>query len=145
MGWIRPNISDEHFHIVNLPYPNDSGAKVNFAHRLFSLIAPETESLILIDDWGVWPSSQHLPLFARFREALGEQRSLNEAPGHVAADSDTDDAVSIIAIALLFIWGCYGISSSGRDTFYFSHDQYCYFASRDVNVAAHIASQFVTT
>ncbi len=24
MGWIRPNISDEHFHIVNLPYPNDS-------------------------------------------------------------------------------------------------------------------------
>jgi len=58
-----------------------------------------------------------MPLFTRFREALSERRPLIEAAGHLVTPAETDDAVSIIATALLFIWDCYGISSSGRDAF----------------------------
>lgn len=124
--------------IVDVKYPADSGAKVSLARYLFSLVAKDEETLLLVDDWAVWPSSQHMPLFTRFREALGEHRPLIEAPGHLVTPSQTDDAVSIVSTALLFIWDCYGISSSGRDAFYFSHDEYCYFASRDAEVAAEV-------
>ena len=64
-----------------------------------------------------------------------------DSPGHLVAASDADDAVSIIATSLLFIWDCYGIASSGRDAFYISHDEFCFFASRDEAVAARVAEQ----
>jgi hypothetical protein len=143
-GWIRPAIGAEPFHIVPLSYPADSGAKVNLARFLLSLVEPDPEMLLLIDDWEVWPSSQHMPLFTRFREALGEHRPLIEAPGHLVTAADDDDAVSIVATSLLFIWDCYGISSSGCDAFYVSHDEFCYFASSDPSVAARVTEQLAT-
>ncbi|EDY22307.1 hypothetical protein CfE428DRAFT_0432 [Chthoniobacter flavus Ellin428] len=120
----------------------DSGKKVNLAKRLVSFVASESETLILVDDWAVWPSSQHLPLFTRFRESLGERRPLTEAPAHIITGTDRDDAISIVATSLLFIWDCYGISATGRDAFYISHDEFCYFASRDASIAERVASQF---
>ncbi len=138
VGWIRPDIGPDDFHIVKLSYPADSGAKVNLARHLFALVAKEAETLLLVDDWAVWPSAQHMPLFTRFREALGEHRPLIEAPGHLVTSSEMDDAISIISTSLLFIWDCFGISASGKDAFYISHDEYLYFASRDAEVAAEI-------
>jgi hypothetical protein len=82
-----------------------------------------------------------LALFTRFRQALGERRPLIEAPGHIVTVSDAEDAISIVATSLLFIWDCYGISTSGRDAFYISHDEYCYFASRDASTAERVASE----
>jgi hypothetical protein len=49
--------------------------------------------------------------------------------------------VSIVATSLLFIWDCYGISASGRDAFYLSRDEFCYFASRDPSAAARVREQ----
>ena len=141
-GWVRPDIGTGHFHIADIPYPADSGRKVHLARRLYSLVAAEPETLLLVDDWGGWSSSEHLPLFTRFREALGERRPLLEAPGHLVTPADREDAVSVVATSLLFVWDCYGISATGRDGFYFSHDEYCYFASRDAAVAERIASEF---
>lgn len=138
VGWTRPAVDAIPNHVVKLTYPTDSGRKVHLARRLFSLVASEGEALVLLDDWGVWPSNQHLPLLTRLREALGEHRLLIEAPGHLVDALDTDDAISIIAMSLFFFWDCYGISSSGRDAFYISHDEYCYFASRDATVAASV-------
>ncbi|MEA2559248.1 MAG: hypothetical protein QOH06_752 [Acidobacteriota bacterium] len=144
-GWIRPDIGADHFHIADVPYQSDSGAKVSLARYLFSLVASGPETLVLVDDCAVWPSSQHMPLFTRFREALGESRPVIEAPGHLVTPADTDDAISIVATSLLFIWDCYGISSTGRDAFYISHDEYCYFASRDASVAERVASELAAT
>lgn len=141
VGWIRPNISADAFHIVDIPYDGDSGRKVSMSRFLFSLVPPDPETLILVDDWAVWPSSQHMPLFTRFRQALGESRPLKESPAHLVSVADGDDATSIIATSLLFVWDCYGISSSGRDAFYISHDEFCFFASRDPSVAARVLEQ----
>jgi len=140
-GWIRPDVGAKHFHIAELPYQQDSGKMVYLARQLFSLIATVGEALVLVDDWDVWPSCQHLPLFTRFREALGERRPLIEAPGHLVDATDADDAVSIVVTSLLFCWDCYGISNSGRDAFYISHDEYCNFASRDATVAARVSAE----
>jgi len=141
VGSIRPDISAEHFHIANVPYPVDSGKKVWLARFLFSLVQPNPETLLLIDEWAVWPSSQHMPLFTRFRQAFGESRPLSESPGHLVSTSDSDDAVSIIATSLLFVWDCYGIDSSGRDIFHISHDEFCLFGSRDKSVTEGVTRQ----
>lgn len=135
---MRPDINPDDFHVVDVPYESDSGAKVALARFLYSLVAPEPETLLLLSDWAVWPSSQHMPLFERFREAVGERRPLIEAPAHLVTASDNDDAISIIATSLLFIWDCTGISASGRDAFHISHDEYCFFASRDSAVAKQV-------
>ncbi len=144
-GRVCPNISAGHFHFAVVPYPTDSGGKVSMARFLFSLVAPNPETLLLLDEWDVWPSSQHMPLFTRFRQAAGECRPLIEAPAHLVSASESDDAVSVIATSLLFIWDCYGISASGRDAFHISHDEFCSFASRDASVAARVTEQLAAT
>src|SRR2546426_10068296 len=77
----HPDIRSPPFHFVEFSPPTDSGRKVAFGRFLYSLIEPAPELLFWLGDWEVWPSSQHMPLFTRFRQALGESRPLIEAPG----------------------------------------------------------------
>ena len=142
--WIRPDLKSDRsgYHVVELPYPVDSGAKVALARRLFGLIESDAEALVLLDEWDVWPSSAHLPLLSRFREAFGERRSLIDAPGQLVPISHREDGISIVALAVLFVWDCYGISASGEDAFFVSHDEYCLFASRDAHRAERVAAEF---
>jgi hypothetical protein len=76
---------------------------------------------------GIWPSSEHMPIFARFREAIGERRGLSDAPGHIVTLSDRDDAVSVLSLALLFFWDCHVLSGDGHLVFSCSHDEWCAF------------------
>jgi hypothetical protein len=82
------------------------------------------------------PSSQHMPLFARFREAFGEKRPLIDVPGHLVTSEEADDAISIMSVSLLFTWNCHVLSGSGRDAVFTSHDEFGWFASRDPAAAA---------
>ena len=109
--------------------------KVGLARILYSLIDPAPELLLWLDDWAVWPSSQHMPLFTRFRQAIGEQRPLIDAPGHLVAPAEADDAVSIITVSLQFIWDCHIITASGRDAIFISHDESGWFGSRNASIA----------
>ena len=80
-------------------------------------------------------------LFARFREAFGERRPLIEAPGHLLAPNEADDAISIIAVSLLFFWDCHMLSVSGRSAAFISHDEYGWFASRDESLTDSIRKE----
>jgi hypothetical protein len=105
---------------------------------IYSLIEPSPELLLWVDDWAVWPSVQHMPLFSRFRQAFGETRPLIEAPGHLVLPNEADDAISIITMPLLFLWDCHVLTASGREAVYVSHDAYGWFASRDRAVAESV-------
>src|SRR5688572_3296824 len=85
----HPDIESPPFHFVDFTLPADSGQKVAFGRFLFSLIDPAPELLFWLGDWSVWESSQHMPLFTRFRQALGESRQLFEAPGHLLTPDET--------------------------------------------------------
>jgi hypothetical protein len=76
-----------------------------------------------------------MPLFTRFREAFGERRPLIEAPGHLVTAGESDDAISIIGVSLLFLWNCHVLSDSGRDAVFTSHDEFGWFATRDPEAA----------
>ena len=111
------------FKRIDLAYPADSGRKVTLARNVLTCLQKRDEVLLWMDDWAVWPSSQHMPLFTRFREALGERRRLIEAPGHALLVHEFDDALSVLAVALLFIWDCHVFSGVGRPVFFCSHDE----------------------
>jgi hypothetical protein len=80
--------------------------------------------LLWLSDWAVWPNSQHMPLFTRFRDAFDESRPLIETPGHLFQANEIDDAVSVLAIAMLFVWDCHVFPADGP-VFVTSHDEWC--------------------
>jgi len=132
------------FHFAEFPIPPDSGKKAALGKFLFSLLKPTPEILLWLGAWAVWPSSQHMPLFARFREAFGERRPLIEIPGHLAKSSELDDAISILVIALEFVWDCHVIPASGREAVFISHDEYGWYGSQDPCEAASIREKLLT-
>jgi hypothetical protein len=95
----------EKFRYVPLVYPKDSGRKVELSLSIIEAAPKSTELLLWVSDWAVWHGYHHMPLFSRFREAFGERRPLIEAPGHLIAKEDLDDAVSVLATSLLFLLG----------------------------------------
>jgi hypothetical protein len=108
------------FEEIQLVYPANSGKMVFLASeviRWFS-VNGNAELLLWIDDWGVFPGCEHIPLFMRFRQALGESRALIEAPGHLLEVDELDDAVSVLAIALLFGWDCHVFSATHGPVFF---------------------------
>jgi hypothetical protein len=84
-----------------------------------------------------------MPLFTRFREAFGERRPLIETPGHLLNPDETDDALSIMSVSLLFLWNCHVLSGSGRDAVFTSHDEFGWLASRDPAIAAMAREEIV--
>lgn len=138
----HPDLQSPPFHFVEFKPPTDSGRKVAFARMLYSLIDPKPELLMWLGDWAVWESSNHMPLFTRLRQALGERRPLIDAPGHLLTADESDDAISVLIVSLQFIWDCHVLTASGRDALFVSHDEYGWFASRSELVAASVRRKF---
>ena len=128
----EPDLREPTFSFAQFDIPPDSGEKVALARKLHSLLDPKAETLFWLGDWAVWPSSQHMPLFTRWREAFGETRPLIEAPGQLLGPHEVDDAVSLFVVSLQFIWDCHALCGSGSDAIHVSHDEYGWFASRNV-------------
>ncbi len=122
-GRPAPAVRDQ-FHHLPLIYPKDSGAKVELAKSIIDGMSTSSELLLWVDDWAVWYYSHHMPLFTRFREAFGERRPLIEAPGHLVAREHFDDAVSVLATSLLFLWDCHVFADSDRRVYFCSHDEW---------------------
>lgn len=80
--------------------------------------------LVWLSDFVVWESSSHLPLLSRWRESFGERRALVDAPGHLFGPDESDDAVSIIVMALEFFWDAVIVGTSGTRVVRLSHDEY---------------------
>lgn len=125
---------------IPIQYPEDSGRKVLLAREVIGQFAAG-EMLLWLGDWAAWPNSQHMPLFTRLREAFGEHRPLIEAPGHLFQASEIDDAVSVLAVAMLFLWDCHVFPKNGP-VFVTSHDEWNAFVAlkdADASIAAKIA------
>ena len=138
---LYPDIESPPFHFVDFRIPVDSGQKVALGRFLYSLVDAAPELLFWLGDWAVWPSSQHMPLFTRFRQAHGEARPLIDAPGHLLKPDEADDAVSILVVSLEFVWNCHILTTSGRDAVFVSHDEFGWFASRDESVTDSVRQE----
>jgi hypothetical protein len=105
--------------------PQDAGARVALSKGLYPDVWEKNpEVLIWTTDWGIWPSSEHLPLYRRFRQSLGEQRPIEEAPAQVVDAGSSEDGVSLIVLNCLFLWDCWILSASGEYGVFLCHDEW---------------------
>ena len=102
--------------------PSDTGQRVALVASQFEHFRDEDEILIWITSWGVWPSSERLHIFDRLRLSYGEKRLLSEIPAHMVSKSEYEDGLSILTLAVLFLWDCYVLTKGGKFIFY-SHDE----------------------
>jgi len=103
--------------------PIDTGQRVALVKSHFQIFKDEEEILIWFTEWGVWPSSERMHIFDRFRLSYGENRPLIEAPGHVFNQEEVEDALSFITLGVVFLWDCYVVNRTGTKVLFYSHDE----------------------
>jgi hypothetical protein len=89
-----------------------------------SWLSCSSSALLWITQFGIWPSRERWELYYNLRRSLGDDRSVETAPGH---HSDWADAalVEFFELALRFGWGGYllGDFADARGTLgILSHD-----------------------
>ena len=105
--------------------PDESAARVQLSQLLYPTTFEIPGSVLLwTGDWGVWPSGEHMPLFTRFREALGETRPLSEANAHEFDAPQSEDGESLLLLHCLFLWDCWVIAEGGTYIAFFCHDEW---------------------
>ena len=105
--------------------PEDAGARVLLARTLWETAGDGVaEVLLWITDRGMWPSGEHLPLAEAVRRGLGAQDTLDTTPGHLVRLGESDAGLSILCLAILFLWDCWVLPAGGRPALFLSHDEF---------------------
>ena len=60
----------------------------------------------------------------RKTHGFGAELTLHETPGHLARLGEDDAALSILCLAVLFLWDCWVLPARGRPAVFVSHDEY---------------------
>lgn len=96
----------EHHYAYGLTYqmPVDTGKKTALARLLSAGIDATETGLLWITGWGIFPSSENMALFDRYRESMGERRSIGTAPGHLFGKSDVVAIECLLDLSLYFYW-----------------------------------------
>jgi hypothetical protein len=103
--------------------PSDSAKKTVLSRIVASLFDSEHDSLLWINEYGIWPSCEDWTLFDGFRASLGESSSLPEKPAYLFSNQDLPSVSSLLALILYFAWGALVISPNKRLTVRISHDE----------------------
>lgn len=92
-----------------------------------------TECLVWVTLWGVWPSTEDWPRYYGLRGDLGERRSLEAAPGHLAAPTDRPLLTTLQNLVMAHGWDAHVLAA--RDGVvearaFISHDEWVALAGR---------------
>lgn len=90
----------------------------------------ESDLLLYIPEYGVWPFSNAYPTFHYIRQANGEGRAVKECPGQVL-ESRSAFATSLVHIAIISEWDVCIASPLPHCMWYFSHEGWLRFLSDD--------------
>lgn len=94
-------------------------------------------ALLWMTEWGIWGSSENWHLYYKLRHAYKDQGLLDEAPGHLFLEHETEDLASFLQIAMLNGWGGYILTGADYVNAFFSHDEYIdFFAGLEPNLAS---------
>jgi len=116
---------------------SDSGTKTNISRAIGAFVANcSCESLLWINEYGIWPSCEDANLFNGFRRSLGENEPVYIKPGHLFRIEDIDNIQSIIAMILYFVWGAFIVTESKDIVIRISHDEYIdIYSNKDIDVS----------
>ncbi len=116
---LMPNVRVE-----RIQYPREDYRVFFFAHWVASELTFHRPTLLFITEWGVWPSSENWHLYYKLRQAYGDNRLLQEAPGHMFQEHEAEDLASFLQLSMLNGWGGYVLTEANYVNAFFSHDEY---------------------
>ncbi len=124
--WIREKIGEDILTMKTFgPWqlPPDAGRKMALSKLVFANLQWDKEGILLVTDWGIWPSCENILIFDRFRKSYGEGRSLFEAPGHLIDRSTVEEGEAILGLSLYFMWDVTLISEADKLLVQFDHHE----------------------
>ena len=96
------------------------------------------DCLLWVTSWGIWASSENWHLYYRLRRSYGDERLIEEAPGHLFGASNVPDLVTFVEIGLIAGWDMYLIPTIGQGRVFVSHDEWIEIAMDDPTTAERI-------
>jgi hypothetical protein len=104
--------------------PADSGKRIFLCKDQLGNLDDSVEHLVWITEWGVWPSSERMHIFDRFRISYGEERPLIDAPCALFDSGEIEDLISYVTLAATFLWDVWVFSPGAKQWLFYSHDEY---------------------
>jgi hypothetical protein len=89
------------------------------------------QALLWVVLTGVWGSSENTHLYYRLRQSYGDQRHLDQAPGHLALMHERIDMTTFLHISMFMGWDAFLFTGHDYGRVYVSHDEYGEIALRD--------------
>ena len=68
-------------------------------------IVGDRHCLLLVTEYGIWPSRENQHLFYKLRAAYNEEREIHVAPGHYFLQHEHADLVTFLDLVMQFGWG----------------------------------------
>lgn len=104
--------------------PADSGRKTALSRALAYLLLRGSGLCLYVSGWGVWASAENLDLFYGYRRSAGEHRPLMQAPVQMFEAPEHDAFVSILSMALFFVWDAWLFDREGTVLIRINHDEW---------------------
>ena len=107
-------------------------------------LGPWESCLLWITTFGVWPSSENLHLYYRFRSSYGETSHLDERPALLALKHEGVNVESFLHFAVLFGWEAYLVTSEDYARVFASHDGFGTVASANTGALNEVRQSLVS-
>lgn len=110
------------------------------ARMLVKLLVHDTQTMLWITEFGIWPSSENRHLYYLVRRTYGDFRAICEAPGHLFLKHEQEDLITFVQLAILSKWGGYVFGLNNENILALSHDKYATILSKNDanNIAVEI-------
>jgi hypothetical protein len=125
-------------HIERIRYPPQAYRLFFVAHWVASVLTYRRPALLWVTEWGVWPSSENWHLYYKLRQTYGDNRLLQDAPGHLFLEHEAEDLASFLQLSMLNGWGGYVLTEADYVNAFFSHDEYVDFFAEHLGDLADI-------
>ena len=81
------NISKNYNPVLSEIIPVDSGKKNCLAKKIAGIFN-ECETLLYINEYGIWPSCENMYLFDGYRKSIGIDEKIYEKPSHIIKSNE---------------------------------------------------------
>ncbi len=124
------------------PFPKEFPQLLWVARQLESSLVIESECLVWISGWSIFPSSENLQLFYRYRQSYGSNKLIGEAPGHLCLTYERAEIATLIWLGMLHGWDVHVLPDLPYSAVFISHDQYYEIGYSDVNSCLTAQKEF---
>jgi hypothetical protein len=93
-----------HPHRLRLKFPSSYTKMLHVARRIEAVLYINSQCLLWVTDWEIWPSSENWQLFYRYRQSYGNNKLLSDAPGHLCLSHERPEIVTLLWLGMLQGW-----------------------------------------